>query len=469
MSFKVVVTSCRDADMLVQAKVTNRDLASLQHRLATMINPVNLRGKTTNSRTPLHWEALLLDEAAQATEMEVLIPLSVIVPPAQPVTLPTPMFVMAGDQYQLGPRVSSKGTTLNISLFERLTSLPVYADHPLFRHSAHQGRVLPFPMLRPPFTNLIRNYRSHSAILAVPSTLFYNDTLIPEALDTEAMIPWPGWPRPGWPIMFVSNGGLDAVEDLTANAGSGSGWYNLREAEKATAYARNLVYSPSLAGIAQTDICIMAPSGAQVRLLRKMCRAAGLHGVNVGPMEAFQGLEMPFVIICTTRARLCFVEDDVARGFGMVAQAQKFNVAITRARQGLIVLGNPWVLEVDQVWRAFMTYCWRNGLWRGDREGSEEWKAEGAGMGRWKPGKKQQQGELGLVSGLEMGLVFREREMKRHRHRQWENTSAGRNGGGEVGLGAGRARGLMTASQDDAMWMSGTAAEDKLKQQGVKK
>lgn len=76
--------------------------------------------------------ALLVDEAAQGTEPDVLIPLSVVTPPEE-FSTELPIFVMAGDQKQLGPRTASKSPQLETSLLDRLFSRTLYFDHPLSR------------------------------------------------------------------------------------------------------------------------------------------------------------------------------------------------------------------------------------------------------------------------------------------------------------------------------------------------
>ena len=372
MAMKVVITTCRDADMLVQARVTNRDLCCLQRNIAMSVN-----SSSSCSAMPVapHWSSLLIDEAAQATEIDALVPLTVVAPPMDlPISF-SPSFVMAGDQHQLGPRTYSHETTFSTSLFERISNLPLYADHPYSRkNQIPQSRRPPsFPMIRPPFSNLIRNYRSHPAILGIPSTLFYADTLIPCATDTHSLEPWTRWRGRGWPVLFSVNDAPEACEDLTAMGGTGSGWFNTSEAFKAISYAIDLLRSNLISD--QNSICIMAPSGAQVRLLRRLCRAQNLHDINVGPMEAFQGLESLFVIICTTRTTKKHVSKDIECGFGMVGFKKRFNVAVTRARMGLVVIGNPEVLEMDECWRAFMGFCWRNGLWEsGESEVEREAK-----------------------------------------------------------------------------------------------
>ena len=310
----------------------------------------------------MHWTGLLIDEAAQATEIEALIPVSVISAPDD-IEIPVdhlPSFVLAGDQNQLGPRTASKTTSMQTSLFERLLDRPFYRDHPLSRSKQSGGIMRPLtqdmlPIVRPAFTNLIRNYRSHPAILAVPSALFYNDTLEPEFTDTGLLQCLPFWQNYKWPIVFACNKGLDEIET------DGGGWYNYDEAHKACSYAYSFIQTSLLQ---PEEICIMSPFRAQVRILRKFAREQySMSGVNIGPLEAFQGLESTLVIICTTRARDRFIDQDIARGLGVIHEPRRFNVAITRAKKGLIVIGNPHLLATDNCWLAFMSFCHRNGLW----------------------------------------------------------------------------------------------------------
>ena len=439
MLLKVIITTCKDADMLAHAKVSNRDLIALQMNMSRTIHP-EYSADTIRIASPLHWAALVVDEAAQATEPETLIPLTVVAPhTAYPCTR-TPIFVMAGDQHQLNPRTYHKHTTLQISLFERLSSCPVYALHPLARKNLHRASQTS-PIWRPPFVHLIRNYRSHPAILAVPSSLFYDNTLIPEALKPDALQSWTGWSRQ-WPVLFACNGGPDECEDIRS---VGGGWYNIREARKAMAYARHLLDENMITN--QSEICIMSPFGAQVRLLRKLARNSGLWELNIGPMEAFQGLESRFVIICTTRAQRRFLEQDRIRGLGIVNEKKKFNVAVTRAKQGLIVIGNPWVLATDPYWLAFMNFCRRNELWAGDDE-EEDQRMRGLEEGNvnaWQTAQGSATGNsiAAKITGLEAALIFKERDK-------------------DVGSRAAKRFMRGSESLDDAMWRAGLEAEASL-------
>jgi helicase MOV-10 len=245
------------------------------------------------------------------------------------------------------------------------------------------------PIIYPPFTNLMRNYRSHPSILTVPSSLFYNDTLIPEALTPATPLQHSSiWRGRFWPVLFVPNSTPDEIER------DGGGWYNLSEARIACCIAQELVRSAS---VQQADICIMSPFAAQVKLLRKIMRSNefGLWEVNIGPVEAFQGLEKRVVIICTTRTRERFLEQDWKRGLGIIKQPRTMNVALTRAKEALVVLGNPAILMQDEYWRAWVAFCWRNGLV------AREW------------GAKAEDFEEQKVGVLERALVVREESKER--------------------------------------------------------
>jgi putative helicase MOV10L1/helicase MOV-10 len=357
MSYRLVVTTCRDASLLLYSRMTNSDLYAAEYGLRSSIHPYSAE----TSPVELHWTALLIDESAQAMEPEVLIPLSVVAPPPESVKLACkPLFVMAGDERQLGPRTSLRSSPLKISLFARLFGRPVYAGHPLARGKAGKAPLAlnkaMLPILRPAFANLIRNYRSHPAILAIPSALFYADTLEPEATGTDRLALWPEWRGRQWPVLLCNNPSEDDLET------DGGGWYNVGEAQIACSYASRLVQTGL---VEQNEICIMSPFKAQVQLLRKTIREqryGSLWEVDIGPTEAFQGLERGVVILCITRSKLRFLNNDKGLNWGIIGMPNLMNVALTRAKFGLIVIGKAEILLQDPNWKAFLGFCERNGL-----------------------------------------------------------------------------------------------------------
>lgn len=284
----------------------------------------------------------------------------------------------------------------------------------------------------------------------MPSSLFYHDTLIPESTADITLSDFPFWKGRRWPALFVCNGGNDDVEQ------DYGGWFNHREVSKALFYSKALLQSD----IQAHDICIMSPFRAQVNLLRQVFRANGLHNVNIGPLEAFQGLESKVVILCTTRAREKFLTEDRERGLGVIFEKKRFNVAITRAKIGLFVIGNPHLLALDPTWKAFLQFCHRNGLWESEQDISPTLAATSArayerdrvtiSVNDWKPSAGSSSSPLGEgdvpthLSSLERALVFAEKV---------ERSSQD-----------GRAlRGGLDA--DEAMYAAGLAAEEVLREE----
>lgn len=402
MRYRVVVTTCRDASILTRARMSNKDLYSVQKRMHDITR--SMHPFQSHLEPQLHWSALLIDEAAQAMEPEALVPLSIAAPPpdaARTTAIRPPLVVMAGDEHQLGPRLSLGSSPLKESLFARLFKRPVYADHPLAR--GRRGEAPPpltqhlLPVFRPAFSNLIRNYRSHPAILAIPSHLFYFDSLEPEARDIDRLADWKGWRGRGWPLLFHDNPSLDELELTGMMEGTG-GWYNPGEAHVACSHAYSLVRSGL---VEQKEVSIMSPFKAQVAHLRKLMRQPDygrMWDVNIGPTEAFQGLEKGVVILCVTRARKRFVQEDKKLGWGIIGMPNKMNVALTRAKYGLIVVGNRELLADDANWRAFLDFCDRNGLvaHSNARAGTDGYRDESL------------QSEEHLTR-LEKGLVYKER------------------------------------------------------------
>ena len=420
MQYKVVVATCTSADMLVQARLTNQDLSKYGLETMFAISPSSI----LNISPVIHWTALLIDEAAQATEPEALIPLSVVSTtllqsPSEDRELFAPQFIMVGDEHQLGAHLFKSGS-LATSMFARLFARPFYVDHPLSR--IHGSRPLNrnlLPLPRPAFTNLVRNYRSHPAILATSSVLFYSDTLVPESVNRSGLITHlPLWKPPyHWPLLFVQSSSPDALEDITSQSqrSSGPGLYNPGEVSEALKLVQALLaaqetipggkFTATKRVLEQREIAVIAPFRAQVSHLRNTFRRMGFGNVNIGPLEAFQGLESRVVILCTTRTRLGatsdfngiarFVQEDIASNRGVIGQRKKFNVAMTRAKEALFVIGDERSLTCtgDECWIQFLTFVGRNGAVQYEQDGKQRFQGQ---MVKW----------TGRVGRLEAALRF---------------------------------------------------------------
>ena len=108
--------------------------------------------------------------------------------------------ILAGDPFQLGPVLQSRVASsfgLNISLLERLINRPLYCrnEAKFSDHGCYD------PLL---VTKLVNNYRSHPAVLKLPSAVFYHDELVSCANECmrESLCHWEKLPKKGFPVVF---------------------------------------------------------------------------------------------------------------------------------------------------------------------------------------------------------------------------------------------------------------------------
>ncbi|ORX40980.1 P-loop containing nucleoside triphosphate hydrolase protein [Kockovaella imperatae] len=366
MAFQVVVTTCQDAEILIRARATNLDTMATELAHGELFHPDQ----------PLnilpHWTHLLVDEAGQASEPEIAIPLSVLLPPPTSLTsISDPVVVLCGDVHQLGPRVLSVAARtgeLDVSLLERLFERPVYASHPMSRTSIRHRRAngasgasgAPGP---PPFCDLVRNYRSLPEILMIPSTLFYEDTLVPAARDVGHLA-WEGLPNPAMPIAFL---GCDSEENWIEE---GASWYNLGEIRMVVETVGSLL--GNVPDLRQEQIAIITPWREQVWRLRAALRKATFFKVDVGNVENYQGREFRVTILSTVRGSKRFIQSDHQANMGVIFERKRFNVAITRAKDLLVIIGNAACLSLDPFWNQFLQFCLRNGLYKGPETGIKD-------------------------------------------------------------------------------------------------
>lgn len=78
---------------------------------------------------------------------------------------------------------------------------------------------------------------------------------------------------------------------------------------------------------------------------------------KISSVEGFQGQERNVIIISTVRSSSNFIDEDIKHSLGFVACPRRLNVAITRGRALVIILGNPTVLVQDPYWRSVLIYC----------------------------------------------------------------------------------------------------------------
>lgn len=92
------------------------------------------------------------------------------------------------------------------------------------------------------------------------------------------------------------------------------------------------------AGLSPRDIAVIAPYAAQVRWLRQHCEYDKLE---IDTVDGFQGREKEAVVICTVRS-------NSSGEVGFLSDARRMNVALTRARRKLVVIGDSATLGADE-------------------------------------------------------------------------------------------------------------------------
>ena len=307
------------------------------------------------------FSALLVDEAAQATELSTLVAFRHNVPHV----------ILVGDPKQLPATVfllnELRGrAAIERSLFERL-------------QAAGQD-----------VQTLVVQYRMHEQIRSFPSRFFYDDRL----QDGE-VVSGPGYRKAFHahrllqPFVlfdvkveeYERAGDRREVErvlgQFRVDQGRSSG--NVTEA----AFVAHLVervltlYPQELKG---SSIGVITFYQQQKRLLEEMIgamrgRVEGVEGVEVSTVDGFQGREKEVILVSCVRQRK--KGGGKRRGIGFVADIRRMNVALTRGKWAMWVCGDVDVLSEGSVeWKAFTDDAKNRGLvrrWKDVQGEGREW------------------------------------------------------------------------------------------------
>ncbi|XP_075105369.1 LOW QUALITY PROTEIN: uncharacterized protein LOC107763176 [Nicotiana tabacum] len=270
----------------------------------------------TEGMIPL--EMVVIDEAAQLKECESIIPLQ----------LPGIRHaILIGDEKQLPAMVQSKiseKADFGRSLFERLV---------MIGHKKHLLNV---------------QYRMHPAISLFPNREFYENKIMDGVNVKEAM----------YEKRFLKGNIFGSYSFI--NISSGKEEYdnkhstrNMAEVYVIAEIVANL-YKESVASRKKVSVGCISPYKAQVfaiqqKLGQKYSTDVNSHfSVNVRSVDGFQGCEEDVVIISTVR-------DNGSGLVGFLSSHQRANVALTRARFCLWILGNATTLvNSGSIWKQLV-------------------------------------------------------------------------------------------------------------------
>ncbi|GJD08813.1 Regulator of nonsense transcripts 1 [Galdieria sulphuraria] len=277
---------------------------------------------TAGDRRIAHFRfrAVLIDEATQATEPESLLPL----------IHGCKQVVFVGDHCQLGPVVTSKTAAkagFGQSLFERLVALGI---RPL---------------------RLTIQYRMHPSLTEFPSNMFYEGSLqngITAAERKPSSVSFP-WPVAAKPFFFYVQTGPEEV------SASGTSFLNRVEADAVEKIVSHFLKN----GVDPQRIGVITPyEGQRAFIVQHFLRSGTMRlelykEIEVASVDAFQGREKDFIILSCVRS-------NEHQGIGFLSDPRRLNVALTRARFGLIILGNPKVLAKKWLWACLLQHCKEN-------------------------------------------------------------------------------------------------------------
>ncbi|KAL1806876.1 hypothetical protein ACET3Z_029944 [Daucus carota] len=259
---------------------------------------------------------LVIDEASQLKECESLIPLQVC---------GLKHVVLLGDECQLPAFVSSKVSAeagFGKSLFQRLSIL------------GHHRHLLD------------TQYRMHPNISNFPNAKFYQNRLIDSQLVKSETYEKCYIPSPLYGSYSFMN--ISCGKEVLSESHS---WKNMEEVAVLLKILQ-LLYKACDAAKLKVTIGVISPYSAQVsEIRREIGQKYDNHEdfqVHIRSIDGFQGAEEDIIIISTVRSN-----QDGSIGFAF--SPQRINVALTRARHCLWILGNEKTLSnSDSIWEELI-------------------------------------------------------------------------------------------------------------------
>ncbi|REK07222.1 MAG: AAA family ATPase [Planctomycetota bacterium] len=256
---------------------------------------------------------VVIDEACQCTESASWVPLQ-----------RGQRILLAGDHCQLPPTVVSTAAAREgyaRSMLERLVET----------FGADVTRQLEV------------QYRMHAAIMRFSSGQFYGDSLEADAaVHGHLLSDLPhvaSCPLTDEPLEFVDTAGANYDE---AEEPDGASRLNPAEGRLVLAKVARLLE----AGLPAADIAVIAPYAAQVRWLRQH---APDRQLEIDTVDGFQGREKEAVVISLVRSNR-------TGEIGFLQDTRRMNVALTRARRKLIVVGDSATLGGHPFYADLLAY-----------------------------------------------------------------------------------------------------------------
>ncbi|MBK9034038.1 MAG: AAA family ATPase [Myxococcales bacterium] len=237
--------------------------------------------------------------------------------------------ILAGDPHQLPPTVvdvDAARAGLGTTLFERLAAA---AGAPM----------------------LVQQHRMHADIMAFPSASKYGGALVAApavVAHTLADLGVTDDPARGSALWLLDTAGKDwtdrkgGPDERDADRRDPSTW-NPEQADRVAAEVRRLLGR----GLAAADVAVIAAYDAQVRRLRALLAAERAAGLEIATVDGFQGREKEAIVLDTVRSN---ADGEI----GFLADTRRMNVALTRARRFLLIVGDSATLGGHPYYQALV-------------------------------------------------------------------------------------------------------------------
>ena len=263
----------------------------------------------------LTFDVVVIDEAGQALEPACWIPI-----------LKAPKLVLAGDHCQLSPTIKSNEAAkngLSTTLLEKCVAL-------------HPEAV----------TLLEEQYRMHEQIMGFSSKIFYENKLKANSSVAQHLLF-----AEDFPLAFIDTAGCSFDEKL-----EGTSTTNPEEGAFLFKHLTSLVSQLEQFYTTNTfpTIAVISPYKQQINLLQDqlahtLALQPYLHKIAINTIDSFQGQERDIVYISMTRS-------NTEGMIGFLSDIRRMNVAMTRARKKLVIIGDSATLAQFPFYADFITY-----------------------------------------------------------------------------------------------------------------
>lgn len=295
-------------DLILQARVV----------VATLHGSSSRELLSAYSQVPKLFDALIIDEVSQSLEPQCWIPL------VSHHQSNIGKLILAGDNKQLPPTIKTEDdarvkSLLGTTLFDRLVK--------------KYGSV--FKQL------LTIQYRMNNDIMQFPSQEMYEGKLIADSsVASQTLVDLPGVDvneDTESPFIWYDTQGDDFPESANEDEEVATSRFNENEALLVQSHIIKLVGS----NVRQEDIGVISPYSAQAGLLKRLIHEK-YPQIEISTVDGFQGREKEVILLSLVRSN-----DQFEVGF--LKDDRRLNVAITRPKKQLCVVGNMETLERSRI------------------------------------------------------------------------------------------------------------------------